>query len=370
MYREHPTCAGGKGPQAAIEAVERRSFAEGEASGLRCRKPPRGSGWPAPRAPCRPLVLASTLVGERLVADPALEPLIAAGGEAPGWCQRRLYLGEAGARRWLAVAASLDHRRPVGRLERQLLGGLRDLSRRTAEATVSAAAVTRFRTLVSLGPGEGQLDLELAEELGRGQAGVRYLPVDLSRELLTLAAERLSQAVDVPVAVLGDFEEGFDFIDRVVRENSEAPRLYSLLGNTLSNLDLGELRFLENLARRLGPGDGLLLSVAVTGAHWKAVDDPLSDLERYLPAMRRFLAADLGHTYVVEGSSDVPGVATAVDLVDEATGRTLFRVRRYRWGPMLDWLRAATGLELAFQRRLTCGRIEAVGVATLLAPAA
>lgn len=324
---------------------------------------------------------------ESVVADPVVLARTEGRDSASDWRQRLLYLGAEGARRWLAVAAALDYRRPMGRLERTLFGTAREQSRRLAQIVIRAATCQHFRTFISLGPGDARLDLDIALALRTTEPGLRYIPVDISIPLLRGAVRRLGGAVVVPLAVLGDFEDGFPFIAHQALASAEGPHLYCLLGNTLGNLDVGEQAFLNGASSALCPGDCLMLSVSTTGENWEASREPLFRAAGYPPVVQHFIlagtaagvtgasggptGADLDFSSRVQlarGRSDVPRTAAAVDVIDRVTERPIFRIRRYRWASLLAWLRDTTRLEIGFECEVSFNDVEAAGVVLLRSP--
>ena len=94
-----------------------------------------------------------------------------------------------------------------------------------------------FRTLVSLGPGDGSADADLVAALAGRPA---YVAVDISRPLLQAAIERLRPLAGPVRGVLCDFEDDGGFLGACLRGHAEPRVLYALLGGTLGNLDRGE----------------------------------------------------------------------------------------------------------------------------------
>jgi L-histidine N-alpha-methyltransferase len=98
----------------------------------------------------------------------------------------------------------------------------------------------------------------LAAMLQRGS--VRYLPIDVSEEMLALTAESLARefpslAVE-PVA--GDYEAGLNRLSRY----RGFPRLVLWLGSSIGNLHRAQAAaFLAGVRRKLAPGDRLLVGI-------------------------------------------------------------------------------------------------------------
>jgi hypothetical protein len=71
-----------------------------------------------------------------------------------------------------------------------------------------AVAQVCARTMISLGPGDGNFDAELVRVLQGNDPDLVYIPVDISRDLLEAAMDRVSQLASVPVGVLADISLG------------------------------------------------------------------------------------------------------------------------------------------------------------------
>ncbi|MBD0863328.1 L-histidine N(alpha)-methyltransferase [Gordonia sp. zg691] len=136
------------------------------------------------------------------------------------------------------------------------------------------AAATGATMMVELGSGTStKTRLLLDAFAGRG-GRFTYVPVDVSAETLTAAAEVLSAdypGIDV-VPVIGDFTEP----DLALPE-SDGPRLAVFLGGTIGNFDqAARAEFYRGLAASLTPGDFFLLGtdlVKDTGRLVAAYDD-------------------------------------------------------------------------------------------------
>jgi hypothetical protein len=152
---------------------------------------------------------------------------------------------------------------------------------------------------------------------------------------------------------LCDFEERAAFIRKRLRGRVQGPVLFSLLGNTLGNVDRYETTFMRQLQRLLEREDYLLLEVAILTPEWRLENDIRYDLSRHNTVTRRFYSQGLSlHTgeglqsivnvyeqriNVRAGHSDVPG-AVSVDYVDRRTDRLIASLRRYDWNKFLAWL--------------------------------
>jgi SAM-dependent methyltransferase len=119
--------------------------------------------------------------------------------------------------------------------------------------------------IVSLGPGDGQVDIRILSELRRRLDVASYRCVDHSLEMLEYVLQRLerSGAVDdLPVtAVCGDFSSlrGFEVLGDHVS-------LLLLTGYTMGNNN--EARLLGDIAEWMRPGDLLLIDGRLQGGGW------------------------------------------------------------------------------------------------------
>ena len=123
------------------------------------------------------------------------------------------------------------------------------------------AAATHGSDVVELGSGSAKktrLLLGALQEVGRED--LRYVPIDISREMLVESSEALAaEFPGLPTqAVAGSYESGLAW----VRANLDAPRTVVFLGSSLGNFTHdGMLALLEAVAESCAPGDELLLGV-------------------------------------------------------------------------------------------------------------
>jgi L-histidine Nalpha-methyltransferase len=132
---------------------------------------------------------------------------------------------------------------------------------------------------VSLGPGDGQKDAVILQDLRRDNARLCYVAVDMSTEMLRLGVHtltrqlKLSRSRILPVQLDFSAQENVAELRRLLQGLfGEEAVLFSLLGNTMANFenDTGLLKMLvEQLLR---PQDRLLLEVATT----RQLDDTLA----------------------------------------------------------------------------------------------
>ena len=118
------------------------------------------------------------------------------------------------------------------------------------------ATATGADTLVELGSGTSEKTRLLLDAFRSAGTLQRFVPFDVSKETLheaALAIEREYPGLDVE-PVVGDFESELDQLPRRGR------RVVAFLGGTIGNLlPEARARFLEEIARGLGPDDHLLL---------------------------------------------------------------------------------------------------------------
>jgi len=189
----------------------------------------------------------------KIVCDPQLASYQVAKELPDNWLTRAMYVGTEGARAWLAISKDPRYQTDVDRAELQ--GHIADMLKKSRSS---------FRTFVSLGPGDGEMDKCIALQLLEREPTVQCIPVDLSDGLLYEAIRVLSQHIRVPVGLLTDFEDNIRFVIQQVQEYGKPPYLYSLLGNTFGNLDKTEPSFMQTFAKYLKPGDEFLIEVTVT----------------------------------------------------------------------------------------------------------
>lgn len=163
--------------------------------------------------------------------------------------QRALYVGD-GATSWLAVSEHPQYDIAEGKLR----PGLEQIVQH----------VEKVRSVISLGPGDGKVDAILLDILGaKNHKNLAYIPVDISEGLLLTAMKHVKgDKEDIPMrfGILGDFEYGWDSFSRLL-QGQQHPRLFTLLGNTVSNFDDGLETFFPKIWAKLKKDDYILFDV-------------------------------------------------------------------------------------------------------------
>jgi len=285
-----------------------------------------------------------------------------AAGRTPlpaNWASRALYTGASGAVRWL----DLVHEPSYPLRDPHTFGLL--------EMRFAALDGLTVESFVSLGPGDGELDLALAASLqgARQRAGLKYIPVDLSSGLLKATIAHLESVVEIPVALQCDFETDHRFLRGALRPYAPCPRLFCLLGGTLGNLDLGEASFFQGLREVLDQGDYFLLDVPLAGPGWSAADEPRLKPQAYTTAFRRFLGvapdAAFEQQVALTQHRDEQTGAEVITVSQRAAERPLLLFRRYRWQPILGWLREQ-GFDMRFALASLTGDQDKFGMGVVL----
>ncbi|MFW6051225.1 MAG: L-histidine N(alpha)-methyltransferase [Myxococcota bacterium] len=134
------------------------------------------------------------------------------------------------------------------------------LLERVVDEVVAASEPT---DLVELGSGAARKTRTLLEGMLRRGRPVRYVPLDVSEEMLRRSAEALLRDYpDLEVhGVVADYERHLD------RLPDGGRRLVAFLGSTLGNFpDADAVDFLRRVAENLGEGDRLLLGLDLVKA--------------------------------------------------------------------------------------------------------
>ncbi|HVS09274.1 MAG TPA: L-histidine N(alpha)-methyltransferase, partial [Planctomycetota bacterium] len=114
--------------------------------------------------------------------------------------------------------------------------------------------------LVELGSGSAAKTRSLIEARLERQGSLRYVPIDISREILLESSRALlaeHPRLEV-VAIAAEYRDGLRELDRLAR----GPKLVLWLGSNVGNFDRGEAgRFLGDVGERLGPSDRFLVGI-------------------------------------------------------------------------------------------------------------
>jgi len=124
---------------------------------------------------------------------------------------------------------------------------------------------------VSLGPGDGQKDIVILQDLMRYNAKLCYVAVDMSAEMLRLGVHALTRQLKLSRSNILPVQLDFSSQDNVAELRrllhglfGEEAVLFSLLGNTMTNFE-NDTELLRMLAEQLlRPQDRFVLEVATT----------------------------------------------------------------------------------------------------------
>jgi len=255
-----------------------------------------------------------------------------------------MFCSDDAGRYWLSRTGG----RAAPELFPELLGAYRDL----------ATLATGARSLISLGPGDGSADVELLRVLSGPDRPLEYVGMDINRVLLEHVLAR-TRTVARSTGIRMDFEGngGTEWI-----RAAPGPRLVSLLGNTLGNLDVDEYDFVAKVTGALDRGDCFLVSLACG----RFSEQDIADRMNGLSGLRTLLANGLLSSGVVAtldegekevqdaarveaGTSDIPG-CSALKVVHVPSGRRLLNVRRYDPASFSAWMASTFGLLLVDAR--------------------
>ncbi len=161
------------------------------------------------------------------------------------------YSGTVSAMYWIALCRNPEY----GHIQ------LVDLVDRSFPQIVRAlrANVTNLTSLglVSLGPGDGDIDIKILRHLEEGFDVLSYCCIDFSFELLRYAVARVSRAEELKndfriQAIWGNFAISDGFLNR-----EDCVRLFALTGFTLGNYNEADL--LGNIRQQMTEHDFLLV---------------------------------------------------------------------------------------------------------------
>lgn len=258
-----------------------------------------------------------------------------------------LYQGKVGSLNWNCVANEseypLNSKDPFSLLEMRL---------RALESGV-------FSTLVAFGPGLGSAErslLEVKTSYPEFQSEITYVPIDVNRDFLDQATTLSNEKIAVPVLIQCDFEREYKFWRNQLGQFKKSPTLYTMLGGTFANLDLGDDRFLRLLNLQMEADDKLLIDIPTALSKWSLTDEPRFLPERYTPAFRNFVSFGINpdtskppisseenqalFNAGIEFSHETnPNTfAEVITLTNRNTGSVILKFRRYRIRKLIEFL--------------------------------
>jgi hypothetical protein len=283
------------------------------------------------------------------------------------------YLGALGAENWLNLSADPTY----GHSE------LASAFRQHANEIADACALPDGRVdLVSLGPGDGDLDLALIAAFRRRATVAHYYPLDLSIELLQSAVKKIVKTNWLPKdfrikAIHGDFTSLIRY--KPIYCFDPAVNFMSMIGYTFGNHIEGEL--IGKLREGMNPGDLLLLDARLKDeglvTRQKVTKEQREEITRsYSHGLNnRFAFGPIEATTIADMSqvtfrydvnerfTSVPNALNIVTYVENLqtkfrrTGRKLHKRRLdlavttiYDEGSLSEWL-IGKGFDIAWKKR-------------------
>jgi hypothetical protein len=208
-----------------------------------------------------------------LLCDPNVTARETGSSDRRDWLCRNMYFGLDGAQAWLGLAND---------------SGYNELNAiRPAMSQLVRDGQQTFASYISLGTGDGVADQYVINALRRSNPGVKYVPVDISDGLLFTAYAHMNARANIPIAILGDYEDGLPFVITNALRNGGHRALIGMLGNSFGNLDRDENLFFDDLIGRIEDEDCIL----VEAAGFKEGDMTINiDPKKWGPAKKRFFA--------------------------------------------------------------------------------
>jgi len=223
------------------------------------------------------------------------------GGRIP---EKYFYWSPQSASAWINLCRSeayLNYRRSLTLLTSRAAALLEAFDGRPAE-------------VVSLGAGDGSKEIPLLEAMRRRGASPPYVAVDVSQWLLEAALERAAEAGFRARGIKADLTDRAH-LQAIASERAGAPRLYTLLGNTVGALD--HATFLADLGAVLEKDDRLAVDAEIY--------DASATLPGYLnPDNRRFATGPLRSLGIAEQDGEV-----VFEMIEESDPRGLRRLRKH-----------------------------------------
>jgi L-histidine Nalpha-methyltransferase len=129
----------------------------------------------------------------------------------------------------------------------------------TNQADEIAAFLESGGTIVELGSGNSEKTCILIESCLKQNRNLRYVPVDISKEILMKTSQLLYRRYnDLNVtACCGDYFDSLDYLKSIPGQ-----KLVLWLGSSMGNFDkTAAVRFVNQIKKRLNTGDGLLIGI-------------------------------------------------------------------------------------------------------------
>jgi len=244
------------------------------------------------------LPIATLLTEERILAGFVAD---LRAGRIP---EKYFYCSAQSASAWLALCRSeayLNYRRSLGLLMERGPAILEASSFRPAE-------------IVSLGAGDGSKEIPLLDALAKKGVRLPLVAVDVSQWLLESALARVEASGHRASGIKADLTDPAH-LRAIAAAAAGAPRLYTLLGNTVGALD--HATFLRELASAIGPDDRLLVDAEIY--------KPAATMPGYLnPDNRRFATSPLRTIGIEAADGEV-----VFELIEERDPQGLYRLRKH-----------------------------------------
>ncbi len=205
--------------------------------------------------------------------------------------QTSLYIDPISARNWLKVASQANYR-----IRNQI----------DTQFSEAAMMVTHFYReyyktealdIIALGPGDGDKEIYLTQNLLGDFKTIRLLLLDVSHPLLRLALKRATTSMGAEpnidfFAILGNFH----YLQRYIRffspTSAKRKRLVTMLGHTWTNLS-NEIFFIRNSLAGLQPGDTFLIDFSMVAAP----ADQIEEVKLKEPRLNESALKKIDHNY-------------------------------------------------------------------------
>ena len=290
-----------------------------------------------------------------ILSDPNVEQIDCGHAPIPDqWHSRRLYIRKRGAQNWCNVVQQSSY--PLHGEDPY------DLTKNRAAAINCATSAT----MVSLGPGDAAHDIDIVAQLRRHTPDLKYIPLDLSRFLLDTAIRNMTPHVHIPAGLQCDFELIPDAVKHTLAELASPPVLFSMLGGTVGNLDLGEKHFFRRMQKLMAHDNRFLIDIPLAGPGWSAERDPRFQTETYSAEFNQFIGFGLSGIDPefngpispelllerigcrIGNGGDIANTRT-VTIFDRQTHQVILKFCRYDWASVLAWFQSQ-GYQIIFHR--------------------